>query len=1114
MKRMPLRQSQEARRRRRSPVYALSVVFLGCLLGFGILGPAMPSQSSNQLADLPSALVRRPSTRDSQTKSADGVWSSGEQDAIANAQPQRTDLRSYRRVVLDRNALAAKLNAAPMEFSGAAADKRLTLTLPSPDGAFARFSIAESPIMAPELAARFPEIKTYTGSGLDDPTATTRFDWTLLGFHAIILSEKGTILIEPGDLGDVQNYVVYFQKDVIGGTGECDVTDQDQKLAIARSPSLKNSQVSPAVSSGTNLRTYRLAAAATAEYTAAYGGGTVGGALSAITTTVNLVDAIYEREVAVRLTLIAGETSIIFTDTTTDGYTTDNVGLLIGENQTKINSVIGPANYDIGHVFDGRLLGGTAFSWQGQAGIGVVCVDGSKARGVDIFRSVFPTSLYAYYSTAHEMGHQFSATHTFNATSGTCGGQRTASTAYEPLNGSTIMAYRLACSPEDLNSQDTYFHNASIEQIVNFTTGITGNSCAVTSANGNNPPVVNAGATYTIPMGTPFTLTATGSDPDGDPLTFGWEEFDLGTASPPSTDDGSRPIFRSFLPTSDPSRTFPRLQDVLSGFATVGESLPVTTRTMNFRVTARDNRTGGGGVNSAATQVNVRAEAGPFTVTQPASAATWATGSNQTVNWNVANTNSGSINCANVKITLSTDGGTTFPIVLANNTPNDGSEAVTIPGTPSGTARVKVEGVGNIFFNISQSFTITGSANTIPTISGFAPPSGAVGASVTVNGTNFITPSAVKFNGVSASFTVNSTTQIVATVPSGATTGPITVTNSSGTATSPNNFILTPVYSVNGQVRDGANNPVSGVLITFDMNFQGTPSTASTQTDASGNYSSADLGCQNRVIVTPSKSKLSFSPSFTVFVTNGQCLSGTGTVNFTASAGRTKTGVFRPPTGELFLKNSNSSGFADTLIVFGNPGDYPLAGDWNGDGVDSVGIYRNGVFYLRNSNTTGFADIIVPFGNPGDQPIAGDWDGDGVDTIGIYRNGTFYLRNSNTAGPPDLIFTLGDPGDVGIAGDWNGDGLTTCGVFRPSNGIVYLRNSNTTGFADLSFVYGIAGDKPVAGDWNADGIDTVGIYRDGLFYLTNSNSTGFADTVFALGVNGDFPIAGNWNGSP
>jgi hypothetical protein len=1024
MKRMPQRQSQKARHQKRSPVYALSVVILGCLVGLGILGLAMPSQSSNAGGDPSSALVRRPSPPDTQAKSADGVWSGVEQIGMANVRQQRADLRSFRSVALDQNALAAILHAAPMEFSEAAAEKRLILTLPDPSGTFARFSIAESPIMAPELAARFPEIRTYTGQGIDDPTATTRFDWTQLGFHAIVLSEKGTILIEPRGLADVENYIVYFQKDVVGGTGECDVTEQDQEVATARNPGAKHSQANPAVLSGPTLRTYRLAAAATAEYTQTYGGGTVNGGLSAITTTVNLVDAIYEREVAIRLTLIAGETSLIFTNTTTDGYTTDNVSSLIGENQTKLNAVIGPANYDIGHVFDGRLLSGGAFSWQGLATLSGVCNDNVKARGVDIFRSVFPTSVFAYYSAAHEMGHQFGASHTFNATSGTCGGQRSPGTAYEPVNGSTIMAYRFACAPEDLMSMDTYFHNASIEQIVNYTTGITGNSCAVTLATGNNPPVIDAGPTYTIPMGTPFILTATGSDPDGDALTFGWEEFDLGTAAPPSTDDGSRPIFRSSLPTSNPSRTFPRLQDVLSGFATLGESLPVTTRTMNFRVTARDNRTSGGGVDSAATQVNVRADAGPFTVTQPASAATWATGSNQTVSWDVASTNGGSVSCANVKITLSTDGGTTFPIILANNTPNDGSQAVTIPGTPSGNARIRVQGVGNIFFNISRSFTVTGSSNTIPTISGFAPPSGAVGDSVTINGTNFITPSAVQFNGVSATCTVNSTTQILATVPNGAATAPITVTTSSGTATSPNNFILT-----------------------------------------------------------------------------------------TTARGK-KTGVFRPSTGELFLRNANSSGFADTYIIFGNPGDYPIAGDWNADGIDSVGIYRNGVFYLRNTNSTGFADLVVSFGTPGDQPIAGDWNGDGVDTIGIYRNGTFYLRNSNTAGSPDLVFTLGNPGDVGIAGDWNGDGITTCGVFRPSNGIVYLKNSNTTGFADLSFVFGNAGDKPVAGDWNADGIDTVGIYRNGLFYLTNSNTTGFADIVFTLGNSGDFPIAGNWNGQP
>jgi hypothetical protein len=784
-----------------------------------------------------------------------------------------------------------------MEFSQAAAGKPVTLTLPSPDGTFARFSIAESPIMAPELAARFPEIKTYSGQGIDDPAATTRFDWTPNGFHGIVLSEKGTVLIEPTEMGDTQHYIVYFQKDVVAGSGECDVTQEEQEEAIARTQnSKKSSGITPAVSSGATLRTYRLAVAATAEYTQTYGGGTVNGALNSITTTINLVDAIYERDVAIRLTLIAGETSIIFTDTATDGYTSDNVNSLINENQTVLTSVIGAANYDVGHVFDGRSLSGGFFSWQGQAFLSSVCVDNFKARGVDIFRSLSPNSVYTYYSAAHELGHQFGASHTFNATSGTCGGQRIASTAYEPVNGSTIMAYRLACAPEDLMSTDTYFHNASIEQIVNYTTNGNGNSCAVQSATGNNPPAVNAGPSYTIPMGTPFILTATGSDPDGDALTFGWEEFDLGTAAPPSTDDGSRPIFRSFLPTTSPSRTFPRFTDIFTGSPTLGESLPVTTRTMNFRVTARDNRTGGGGVNSAATTVNVRADAGPFTLTQPASGATWPAGSNQTVNWNVAATNAGLVNCANVRITLSTNG-VSFPIVLAENTPNDGSETVTIPGTPTGSARVKVEAVGNIFFNISSGFTITGSSNTVPTISGFTPTSGLVGDSITVNGTNFITPSAVRFNGINASFTLNSTTQIVATVPSGATTGPISVTTAGGTATSSSNFVVnnpTPSFVQLSAGSYSVNESTADLIVTATR-------TGDTSTAVTVGYATSDTAAANNCNVTNN-------------VASSRCdyLTTLGTLRF--AAGETSKTISIPIVDDVYAEGSE--GFT---IALANP---------------------------------------------------------------------------------------------------------------------------------------------------------------------------------------------------
>jgi hypothetical protein len=237
-------------------------------------------------------------------------------------------------------------------------------------------------------------------------------------------------------------------------------------------------------------------------------------------------------------------------------------------------------------------------------------------------------------------------------------------------------------------------------------------------------------------------------------------------------------------------------------------------------------------------------------------------------------------------------------------------------------------------------------------------------------------------------------------------------------------------------------------------------------------------------------------------------------VSFKHLSNSDTTGVFRPSNGALYLKNTNTTGFADVQINYGFGGDYPVVGDWDGDGNTTIGIYRSGSFYLRNSNTIGFADVVFPFGAPGDQPIAGDWNGDGRDTIGVYRNGIFFLQNDNSAGAPDASFALGTVGDVGIAGDWNEDGIDTTGVYRPSNGALYLKNTNVTGFADMQINYGVPGDQPVVGDWDGDGIDTIGVYRNGSFYLRNSNTIGNADIVFALGIPGDMPIAGNWSGKP
>jgi Metallo-peptidase family M12B Reprolysin-like/Calx-beta domain len=635
-------------------------------------------------------------------QSSDALWRDLNPEKVSSQQQQQTAGRpnKYRSLSLDTIHLQSLLQRAPREFSK---DVAPIISLPMPDGSMLRFKIYDSPIMEEGLASRYPQIRTFNGEALDGSAVTTRFDWTPQGFHAILLTTRGTVLIEPDGPGQTSSYISYFQGDAPAGSMECDVdtsTQEDPLVAVKQT-----GERASLVSSGAALRTYRLAVAATAEYTQAYGGGTVGGGLSAVTTTVNLVNAVFERDVAVRLVLIANEDQIIFTDSVSDGYTSDNVGSLIGENQTKLDAVIGSANYDIGHVFDGRILPG-GFQFQGQAGpIGTVCRSGVKARGVNIVKSLSPSNTIAYYSAAHEMGHQFGASHTFNATSGTCGPQRASATAYEPGTGSTIMGYRFACGNEDLMSSDTYFHTGSIEQIVTYTTGVNGGSCPVTTPTGNNIPTVNAGVDFTIPQSTPFMLAATGSDPDGDTLTYTWEEFDLGSAGPPNTDDGSRPIFRSLAPSTDPARMFPSLFNVLCPQCpALGQSLPLTTRTMKFRATVRDNRPGAGAASSDETTVNVRAESGPFTVNQPG---TWNVGSQQLVTWNPANTNNAPVSCDTVRITLSRDGNT-FPIVLANNTPNDGSETITVPGTPSTSARIKVEAVGNIFFNISPAFQING----------------------------------------------------------------------------------------------------------------------------------------------------------------------------------------------------------------------------------------------------------------------------------------------------------------------------------------------------------------------------------------------------------------------
>lgn len=631
---------------------------------------------------------------------------------------------------LNVDAIRAVLDKAPLEGSVDAEgrdNRPLVIELPDPTGRFQRFAIYEAPVMDPKLAAEFPQIKTFAGVGIDDPYATIRADVTYQGFHAQVLSPRrealdggaadawlgGAWYIDPYAANDVRHYTSYFKRDLRRTQPWTCMVVEDPERARERQARI-DAMLRDGVGgdsgpqllvSGATLRTYRTAVACTGEY-AAFHGGTVPLAQSAIVTAVNRVTGVYEVELTIRLTLVANNSSIVFTNSGTDPYTNGDVVTMLGQNQTAINNAIGSTNYDIGHVF-GTGTGGVA-------SLGSIC-SSIKAQGVTGLNAPTGDPFWIDY-VAHEMGHQFGGNHTFNGNQGNCAGNRNSSTAFEPGSGSTIMGYAGICGGDDLqNNSDPYFHFISHQEII---TEVGAAGCGTTSATSNTAPTISATGGVTIPIGTPFLLTATGSDANGDPLTYCWEQRNTGAAqSLGSADNGASPLFRSFSPVTSPTRYFPRISTIIAGTSDPEEIIPAMTRAnFRFRVTARDNKLNGGGVNSTDITISVNSGAGPFNVTAPASNTTWSQGSSQTVTWSVANTTAAPVSCANVDILLSTDGGATFGVVLASNTPNDGTHTFTVPNAPTTNGRVMVRGAGNVFFDLAPGrVTVTG-ACTNPTI--------------------------------------------------------------------------------------------------------------------------------------------------------------------------------------------------------------------------------------------------------------------------------------------------------------------------------------------------------------------------------------------------------------
>jgi len=601
----------------------------------------------------------------------------------------RLDQRRLRQALESPARRGGQIGAAGVGPQGTLAAE---ISLPLPDGTFVRFSVQESPIMEPELARQFPDFKSYRGQGIDDPTMSARFDLTPAGFHAIVLSLDRTVYIDPFPLrrpGE-EAYMTFFKAD--GPDDEKRLRCLVGEDAVGPAALSRRAERDATLSNGEMLRTYRLAVAATGEYTE-FHGSTVPGALRAIFTTVNRVNAIYETDLAISLRLVGDEKKIIYTDPDKDPYTNRNASKLVEENQRNLDAVIGADGYDIGHVFSrggGGLAAVRSVGQNGRKAGGATGSDEPRGDGFDVDY------------VAHEMGHQFGANHTFNATTESCNGNRNPTTAYEPGSGSTIMGYAGICGASDLQRRsDSYFHAASLEEILAYVTSDGVIAVPRLTRTNNRPPSVVAGQRFIIPRGTPFKLDAVGTDADGDTVTFTWEQYDLGKESPPEGDDEeARPIFRSFSPSKAVARFFPQVESLVAGRPALGESLPSRTRLLNFRVTGRDNRSGGGGISVATATVSVITDRGPFVVTGPA-AAVWTAGTSQVVTWDVAGTSAAPVSCGRVKISLSTDGGKTYT-VLTPSAPNTGTAAVTVPDMPTTQARIMVEALDNAFFNISQ----------------------------------------------------------------------------------------------------------------------------------------------------------------------------------------------------------------------------------------------------------------------------------------------------------------------------------------------------------------------------------------------------------------------------
>lgn len=605
--------------------------------------------------------------------------------AVSKTAQRESFPSSFTMYSLNLDAFKTIITTAPDRFLS---QQGVIVTFPNAQGEMERFELFEASNFEPELQAQYPEIRSYIGIGIDDKKAQLRMSIDPKGVQTMIFrAGKKTEFMEPyAENGLIYaSYVSSRQKGKMPFT--CSTADHSMSNRLSQG--LDNQDI---MANNGVLKTFRLALSCTGEY-GTYHGGAVG-ALAAMNATMTRVNGVFEKDLAVRLNIIANNNLVVYTNPATDPYSpASGMNNWNNQLQSTLTSVIGEANYDIGHLF-GATGGG------GNAGcIGCVCVDGQKGRGITSPADGVPAGdLFDIDYVAHELGHQLGANHTFSEDIEGTG------VNVEPGSGSTIMAYAGITQFNVQGNSDDYFTYRSILQIQN---NLANKPCANNITLSNPALTITSGGNWTIPNGTAFILT--GTNPTNNPgATFTWEQNNSATAAVTGANSicyptkPAGPNFRSLPPVGTPVRYMPAFSSVLNNnLTTTWESVLTIGRTMAFTLTARDNIANGGQTNTANASITVSANIGPFAVTsQNSSGVSWNQGSTQTITWAVNNTTN-LVGSSNVDILLSTDGGQTFSTVLASNTPNDGSENITVPNIASQACRIMIKPTGNIYYALN-----------------------------------------------------------------------------------------------------------------------------------------------------------------------------------------------------------------------------------------------------------------------------------------------------------------------------------------------------------------------------------------------------------------------------